>query len=119
MSDAIDGRTILERARKPHRRELRRMVAEDWSDDEILDAWRRMLPNFTLRGEREVLAAAAYLRGTGSEQTPAEPRSDHPLSQHEAKELIQRHGSTRKAEKASGWDHTHIARTARGERGKP
>ena len=116
MSGEIDGRVILERAPAPHRRELRRMVAEDWTDAEILDAWRQLLPNFTERGENEVLAAAAHLRGEGTGTVKA---PGHPLTQHEAKELIARHGSLRKAEKASNWSASHIARVAAGERGKP
>lgn len=116
MSDAIDGRTVLERAPEPHRRELRRMVAQDWSDDEILDAWRRMLPNFTVRGEREVLAAAAYLRGQPSQ--PEQGR-DHPLTREEAIALHERYGSYREAEKHSDWEASHIYRVATGERGKP
>jgi hypothetical protein len=115
MSSHIDGRVIFERAPEPNRRELRRMVAEGWDDAEIIDAWRGLLPNFTKRGEAEVLAAAAYLRG---QRTTPEPTGDHALSQEEAIALHKRYGSYRKAAEHSDWEASHIWRVAAGERGK-
>jgi hypothetical protein len=100
----------------PDMRELRRQVREGWPDDEILDAWRKRKPGLLLRDERRILLLAAELRG----QPPPERQlaRDHALTQAEARALVERYGSLRKAEANSNWSASHIARVKNGERGK-
>jgi hypothetical protein len=116
VSGGIDGRVIFERAPEPHRRELRRMVAEGWTDEEILEAWGRLLHNLTLRGQNEITAAAAYLRGQPTPEAGA--TRDQPLTREKAIALRERYGSYRKAADHSPWEASHINRVANGERGK-
>ena len=117
MSSHIDGRAVFESVPADRQRRLQQQVSDGWSDEEIIDFWRKVRTNFAKRGEHEVTAAAAYLRGhPAPEPKPADP---HVLTQAAAIELHKLHGSYREAAKHSDWEASHIYRVATGERGKP